>query len=222
MFVNLKHPNEYSLLLFRPQKNHSQSKCLLLRTACMTAATVVKVRIACVPPSPRMFTHAPRWESISVVGDQQSVVRGSIFFSIGLWQKLSCLTHSLAPLPPQANSVHLARKAQYMATTWPRAIALANPLARLTTLARPHSHQWMAAVALRELTWTKTRNAFHRNSATATMRTRSFGPERLFTKMATHGKHTGGWDVTVSISTQVVKSNGKANRKPIKSISCFL
>lgn len=111
--------------------------------------------------------------------------------------------HYLTLTPPhhllQANTVHLARKAQYIATTWLRAIALASHLARLTTLARLLTHQWMAAAALREHTWMKTRNVFRTRSALAITKTPSLRPEKLLAKMATHGKHTR-WDFTVGVA----------------------
>lgn len=55
------------------------------RTACMTAVTVIKVRTACVPPSPRMSTPVQLQESRSVAGGWLSVVSQKntyIFFSV--------------------------------------------------------------------------------------------------------------------------------------------
>lgn len=68
----------------------------LARTACMIAATARKVRITCVPLSLHMCTHAQRRESISTVGDQQSVVC-KVLFSVRLWQNLRYLTFNFPP-----------------------------------------------------------------------------------------------------------------------------
>lgn len=136
--------------------------------------------------------HLKGWRS-TICGE-----RGAYFFLFDCGRSW-CISRSIS-LPFQANTAHRARGAQYIATTWPCAIALASHLARRTTLARPLSQQWMAAAAVREHTWTRTRNVFRTRSALAITKTPSLRPERLLAKMATHGKHTADVHFGISLS----------------------
>lgn len=80
--------------LFKPPLTNAS----YARTACTTAATAGKVRIACAPLSLHMCMHVQKRESNSTAGGQQSVVSKVLHFSVILWPRWSYLTLSILPL----------------------------------------------------------------------------------------------------------------------------
>lgn len=162
-----------------------QSNVSVVRSAC-TAPAIWKARSACAPLSGHTWWGAQILASVSLTGGPLPAVSKVLCVpGLRLWLRWMYLT--LCSSPPQENTVTRVQQAQATATTWPPAIVPAGHSARLTTPARSSLHQWMAAVAMRELTWTKTTNVFAARSALAITKTTSLRLERLYTRMATHG-----------------------------------